>query len=296
MAPGRWTVRAMNSGGSAVSEGKTVTASPLFSGARSRREFDGAVPSRRLDFGTTSATALVTDATAIDELRVTLSVDHVDASQLSATLTSPAGTVVALFTKPGKRGANLKGTLLGDAATRSIKTGVAPFAGSYKPEAALSAFAGQAANGVWTLRLTDNRLDGSSPTLRSWSLEIFGRPPTVSYRQWATFYLGGDTGGGDPAADANADGFTNAVAFALAQSPFDPPLTRFRSGLFCHRRWTPPVSVAIDHRFSTDFDHWLALPPTESWLIRYPNQTEDVFFAPPPLPDGRNCFWRITAQ
>ncbi|MGQ0626578.1 MAG: reprolysin-like metallopeptidase, partial [Phycisphaerales bacterium] len=91
----------------------------------------------------------------------TVGLDHTWLGDLVITLTSPSGTVVTLANRPGATGNggnNLCHTILDDeaaAAFQSITSAGNPWTGSYIPAAALGAFDGQSANGIWTLNVTD---------------------------------------------------------------------------------------------------------------------------------------------
>src|SRR6185369_562514 len=58
-----------------------------------------------------------------------------------------------------------------------IASGVAPFAGTYRPEQSLATFNGLDAKGNWTLVVQD-RASLDQGTLNSWSLSFTGTPGT----------------------------------------------------------------------------------------------------------------------
>ena len=88
------------------------------------------------------------------------------------------GYSVELSTKNGGSGDHYTNTVFDDAAATNIRSGTAPFTGSYLPEGllntppvGLSSFVGQDSGGDWTLMvIDDSRFDIG--TLLSWSLEI----------------------------------------------------------------------------------------------------------------------------
>ncbi|HEY4376809.1 MAG TPA: Ig-like domain-containing protein, partial [Acidimicrobiales bacterium] len=100
--------------------------------------------------------------------------DHTFAGDLTATLTSPSGTVVTLFSETGAGGNNFCQTVLSDDATTSIQgqpASAAPFTGTFKPEEPLSAFQGEPADGTWTLTVTDGAVQDTG-NIRAFSLHI----------------------------------------------------------------------------------------------------------------------------
>ncbi|MEZ6127297.1 MAG: proprotein convertase P-domain-containing protein [Planctomycetaceae bacterium] len=122
------------------------------------------------DNGTVTSTINVSDTGVVSDINVSLGVTHPDTSELRATLTAPDGTVVVLFDGPGS-GANFTGTTLDDQATGPLVSGANPFAGSFQPLEALSAFAGRAAKGNWILTVTDMSA-GNNGAVNGWSLDI----------------------------------------------------------------------------------------------------------------------------
>jgi len=84
---------------------------------------------------------------------VTLNLTHTWASDLEIDLISPAGTVWDLSSDNGGAGDNYTNTVFQDGAP-SITTGASPFTGTFQAEQGPmnTGFAGDAANGDWTLR------------------------------------------------------------------------------------------------------------------------------------------------
>lgn len=89
----------------------------------------------------------------------TVGIDHTFVNDLQISLQSPAGTTVMAISNTDGSGNNFCQTTLDDeSAGASIQTVVsanAPFTGSFKPNAALSAFDAEVANGTWNLRAQD---------------------------------------------------------------------------------------------------------------------------------------------
>jgi subtilisin-like proprotein convertase family protein len=92
----------------------------------------------------------------------TVGVDHTWVGDLIFKLTSPAGTTVTLISQAGgagNSGNNFCQTQLVDGAANSIQNVLisqAPFTGTFAPANPQSAFAGQVADGTWTLNVSDN--------------------------------------------------------------------------------------------------------------------------------------------
>jgi subtilisin-like proprotein convertase family protein len=95
--------------------------------------------------------------TSITDVNVRLNITHTFDADMDISLISPGGTVTLdLSSDNGGSGDNYRVTLLDDSAATAVTAGVAPFNGSFRPEAALSALNGLDANGVWTLRIVDD--------------------------------------------------------------------------------------------------------------------------------------------
>ena len=92
----------------------------------------------------------------------TVGLDHTFVGDLVATLTSPAGTTVTLFNRPGgtgNGGNNFCQTVLADGAANSIQaitSSGAPWTGTFAPASPLSAFDGESGDGTWVLNVSDN--------------------------------------------------------------------------------------------------------------------------------------------
>jgi uncharacterized protein YhjY with autotransporter beta-barrel domain/subtilisin-like proprotein convertase family protein len=105
--------------------------------------------------GTSIFTFTVAGLGTITDLDVRIAVSHTFDGDLRFTLASPTATSVILFNRRGGGGDNLQDTLFDDSAAIAISAGVAPFSGSFQPEALLAAFNGQNPNGIWTLTVED---------------------------------------------------------------------------------------------------------------------------------------------
>lgn len=130
----------------------------------------------------------VTDDFKVTNLSVGLSISHTYRSDLDATLRSPSGTTVTLFTDIGGSGTNLD-ILLDDGAGTDIGSlgstpnhtiGTSFYENAFNPEgsAALSAFDGENAIGVWTLSICDDESPDTG-TMERILLQFEGTPNIV---------------------------------------------------------------------------------------------------------------------
>jgi subtilisin-like proprotein convertase family protein len=125
----------------------------------------------------------------VRDLNVSLDIQHPSTPDLEATLISPTGRTVLLFSGVGDNpfgSQDFQGTTLDDEATLRIQDGEAPFTARYRPMQPLNRVDGEPANGTWTLRVEDlaGNFDG---TLLDWHLSF-------------------DTGAGEPSTTTAFDG------------------------------------------------------------------------------------------
>jgi len=117
----------------------------------------------------------IIDSGRLDDIDVLLDITHTYDDDLDIFLTSPAGTVVELFTDIGSTGDDFTGTVLDDEATDAIadfdSSTYAPFTGSWQPEGTLADFDGEDPLGTWTLTITDD-FSADTGTLDDWALSI----------------------------------------------------------------------------------------------------------------------------
>jgi len=146
----------------------------------------GGAPVPLPDNNTVEIPLTVPDRGLINNLRVRVRLDHPSSDDLDIFLVGPDGTTVELSTDNGGFGSNYGSgnnncsgnfTVFDDAASASIISASAPFAGSFKPEGMLFVFNGKPFNGVWKLRITDDE-PAVSGMLGCWQLEI-ARQQTV---------------------------------------------------------------------------------------------------------------------
>jgi subtilisin-like proprotein convertase family protein len=137
--------------------------------------------------GTVQSRIVVSDIPGnVVDLNVSLDIQHPNTPDLEATLISPTGRTVLLFTGVGAGNPfgseNFEGTTLDDEATLRIQDGDAPFTARFRPMQPLNRVDGEPVNGTWTLRVEDvgGNFDGS---LLDWHLSFdtgLGEPTTLT--------------------------------------------------------------------------------------------------------------------
>jgi len=124
--------------------------------------------------GPTTVTAAVDTSLPVVDLDVRIELEHTWVSDLTLTLTSPAGTAITLSAAAGGAGEDLLGVLFDDEATEAfsgVTEALAPFTGRWLPDEPLSTFDGEDPSGTWTLEIDDCCV-GDSGTLLSWELHL----------------------------------------------------------------------------------------------------------------------------
>jgi len=137
------------------------------------------VPKDIPDLDTTTSSLEITATGTIADVDVKLDITHWWVEDLDVFLIAPDNTRVELFTDVGDwlwGGENFDDTILDDDASMSIVEGLAPFAGSYRPEGSLKNLIGKGINGTWNLEITDDSFLASG-VLNSWCLIIKTEPP-----------------------------------------------------------------------------------------------------------------------
>ena len=139
------------------------------------------VPKFIPDLGQVTSNLVVTDIVGgISDVNVTISITHTYDGDLKAELTGPTGLQVTLMNRPGGAGnfgENFWGTTFDDEADVPIEQGDAPYSGSFRPTAPLSAYDNLGANGTWRLRVTDSAGQDVG-TLDSWSITVETSEPS----------------------------------------------------------------------------------------------------------------------
>lgn len=130
----------------------------------------------------TTSTITVSGVGVLSDVNVTnLAGTHTWMADLTFELTSPAGTTITIMSSSCGSADDFDINLDDEAAPGAWPCGPAGGGGTYQPSQALSAFDGENADGVWTLRITDGaNQDGGQ--LNSWGLtfETITAPATNS--------------------------------------------------------------------------------------------------------------------
>ncbi len=178
-----WRVKALNSCGNG---GFSAFASFITAGQNCNANFASTNVPITIDaasVNTATSTLTVPGSGVISDANITVQINHTWTGDLSATLTSPSGAVLQLFSQPGVPassfgcdGDNINVTFDDQASATADDfengCGNAPaFSGSYQPISPLSALNGTNYTGTWTLKVTDNYAeDGGS--LVAWSMSF----------------------------------------------------------------------------------------------------------------------------
>ncbi|MBF02308.1 MAG: propanediol utilization protein [Flavobacterium sp.] len=122
---------------------------------------------------TITSTLNIPSGGTIADVNITMNVTHTWINDLTATLTSPSGTVVQLFSRECNPNASINNVVATfDDSGVAIVCGNNPgISGTVMPRQSLSAFNGQSSTGTWTLTISDAfNQDGGN--LNSWSLNV----------------------------------------------------------------------------------------------------------------------------
>jgi subtilisin-like proprotein convertase family protein len=121
---------------------------------------------------TANSTLTVASTNVVSDVNVTMNIAHTWVNDMTITLISPTGTQVQLVAQPCVSDSllNVNATFDDSGIPLVCATNPAIF-GTIQPLQSLTAFNGQAMNGVWTLRVLDSfNQDGGS--INSWSLRL----------------------------------------------------------------------------------------------------------------------------
>src|SRR5205085_1445034 len=116
------------------------------------------------DAGTIEIPLNVTARGVVSDVNVKVRLNHANDGDVDMFLVAPDGTEVELSTDNGGAGTNYGSgtndcvgtfTIFDDSAATSITDGIAPFAGTFKPEGLLATLNGRQTFGTWKLRVTE---------------------------------------------------------------------------------------------------------------------------------------------
>ncbi len=113
----------------------------------------------------------IIDNLSVNSIAVSIDLTHTWAADMRATLTSPSGTVVNLFSNICDDGDNMSVTFVDGGDPVSCSGSPPALSGMIRPEQPLSTFRNEPAQGEWTLTIYDDfNLDGGA--LNSFSLDV----------------------------------------------------------------------------------------------------------------------------
>jgi subtilisin-like proprotein convertase family protein len=125
---------------------------------------------------------LTLSTTSIVSVRLNLT--HTYVGDLLIQLISPNGNTINLSNRRGGGGDNFVNTIFTASAANTIASGVAPFTGSFRPEAAFSSLTGNV-NGNWTLKVID-QANIDIGTINNWTLTINTQVATSLSYAWTS--------------------------------------------------------------------------------------------------------------
>ncbi|MCZ7568702.1 MAG: proprotein convertase P-domain-containing protein [Ardenticatenaceae bacterium] len=123
------------------------------------------------DYQTSTSSISVPDTFKVDDINLTVNIQHTYDGDLSGYLIAPNNAQVTLFNRRGSWRDNYTNTQFDDEAATLISNGSAPFSGPFRPESPLSALHGQPAQGTWQFRVRD-QAGGDQGQILNWSLEL----------------------------------------------------------------------------------------------------------------------------
>jgi subtilisin-like proprotein convertase family protein len=128
----------------------------------------------------------------VEDIDVTVDIQHSWTGDLLISVLNPSGQRVVLSDRRGGRLDDFQDTVFDSDASVPISSGIPPFRGTFRPAGNLADFRGRPADGEWTLEISDRAFqDGGR--LRRWGLAITtAAPPEPAFRIEVRF-LGGLT-------------------------------------------------------------------------------------------------------
>jgi subtilisin-like proprotein convertase family protein len=124
-----------------------------------------------LGFSPVTSTITVPDIGIVKDINVSLDIDHQYASDVRAFVIRGETGVGVINT--AHAGSNFTGTRFDDEAATPLSAGVAPYTGTFRPDAPLTTFDTMTAEGTWTLQVVDAvRYQGHGGLLKGWSVTV----------------------------------------------------------------------------------------------------------------------------
>jgi autotransporter-associated beta strand protein len=193
----------------------------------------------------------------ITKVTVTLNANQSWDSDLTATLISPEGTQVQLFSDVGGSGQNFTNTTFNDAASTLIASGTAPFTGSFQPQQPLSALIGQNPNGTWQLQIVCD-FPGDVGTLLNWTVNINYAEPSTTTDANGNYTFTNLVAGTYDVRCASQSGWVDTNPASGAQSVTVSAGQIAQNVNFLAASYSPPV--AVNDAWSADENTALSVP------------------------------------
>jgi len=125
-----------------------------------------------VDFDFIYDTIHVSQQGIVEELHVTLNINHQNDGDIYISLKKVGGNPSTLSQFNGENGQNYTNTTFSDSASTSITQGSPPFTGYYRPQSPFNgSFRGLQLAGDWVLRIYDRRA-GNTGTLQNWTINF----------------------------------------------------------------------------------------------------------------------------
>ncbi len=112
------------------------------------------------------------------DLDVMVDITHPRTTELRLILISPDNIPITLSDRNGNEGDDYTQTIFDDQAIKSIKEGVAPFTGRFKPEMPLSTYKDKSITGQWQLRIAESG-NVNSGILNQWCLHFLFKDQVI---------------------------------------------------------------------------------------------------------------------
>lgn len=169
-----WRVKAINScGESLYSQIKNFVTSAVTCQVFNSTENNILIPINDGEPYLITSTLTINSDLQLNDVNVTININHLSTHDLSVTLTSPQGTEVLLTAYNGDDGDNYVNTTFNQQAENPISEASAPFTGFYIPEENLDQFNNQSSIGDWILTVVD--VSGQTGgEFENFSLELCG--------------------------------------------------------------------------------------------------------------------------
>lgn len=154
----------------------------------------------------------------IEDVDVSLDIDHSADGDLNIVLVSPSGRRIRMTQAIGAFNDNFRNTRFDDEAAQSIALGTAPYTGSFRPLDPLSDLDGESPEGLWALEVSDNRT-ANIGSLNRWTLHLKYKEPRATTDANGHYEFTGLALGTYNVTDVTPTGWTAAPTPVVGNSP-----------------------------------------------------------------------------